>query len=293
MLHYWKYKFLSLLVALLPSWMLYFFVDFFSWLLFHCKPVKRNNVIQNILVVLQAKFPFDEKKKMGEKYISNIAKNIFNSFGYYLIEFFRFDSYDKKWVKDKVTIKGLGYIDSALSKGNGAILVTAHIGNWELGAAVMSLVGYSISGVYFSHEDEKLNEMYVNQRRRKGIDFIPLLKAQELGLKRLKQNRLLALPLDFNLAEKGIPVKLFGHRILLPRGPYIFAARTKAPILLAVFARKGKDAFDLIFKPIIAQDDYTNLISKDVIMQRVAHILQETITEYIDQWCIFKQFFPA
>ncbi len=83
--------------------------------------------------------------------LSGIRRKLFHNFAKYLVDFLRFERIDTGYLKKNIRLKNLNYIDASLSEGRGALLVTAHLGNWELGGVVISMVGYSFLTVALPH----------------------------------------------------------------------------------------------------------------------------------------------
>jgi len=60
----------------------------------------------------------------------------------------------------------------ALADGNGAIIITPHLGNWELGGLGLAERGYRVNVMTFREPDEKMNAMREAERRVRGIGTI-------------------------------------------------------------------------------------------------------------------------
>src|SRR6185369_8230479 len=63
-------------------------------------------------------------------------------------------------------------LDEAMARGNGAILISPHLGNWELGGLGLADLGYRINVLTFREPDEKVNELREAVRQERGIRFI-------------------------------------------------------------------------------------------------------------------------
>jgi len=118
---------------------------------------------------------------------------MFRNFAKYLVDFFRFPLIDRAYISRYISIKNLKYIDESANMGKGVILLTAHLGNWELGGLVLGVLGYKIWAVALPHKNKKVNEFFNQQRESKGITVIEFGKAARTCLKVLKEKKLLAL----------------------------------------------------------------------------------------------------
>ena len=62
----------------------------------------------------------------------------------------------------------------ALEAGKGAIICSAHLGNWEWGGVLIARLGFPISAITWVHEDRRVNNFFVRQRTMGGVRSIPL-----------------------------------------------------------------------------------------------------------------------
>ncbi len=230
---------------------------------------------------LQAIFPDKERK-----FYRRCAKRIFRNFAKYLVDFFRSEKIDLKFIEKNVEIINKENLDKLRNQNGGVIILTAHLGNWELGGQVAAMLGYSIWAVALQHKDERINEFFNRQRRIKGVNIIPIGKKVKKILTLLKQKRILAFLGDRDFSGTGVCVDFFGRKSFIPKGAAFFSLRTKTPILPTFFIRKKGDRFRLIFeKPI-----YPYNKEEIELVEEYVKIMQEYIKRYPDQWFMFQRF---
>jgi len=216
---------------------------------------------------------------------------MFRNFAKYLVDFFRFQNLDADYVEKNIKFENLEYVDAALKNKKGLISVTAHIGNWELAGAALSLKGYPISAVALSHKNKKVNDFFIRQRESKKLNVIPFGNAARACLSALKQNHLLALVGDRDFSEKGPVIDFFGKPSIFPEGPAVFALKTKAEIIPGFMVRNTDDTFTLRFeKPV--EYEVTGNKSEDIkkIITSYKSIFEKYIGLYPDQWFMFRRF---
>lgn len=231
----------------------------------------------------------------SDREIRRIRINVARNFSKYLVDFFRYEKIDKEFIKKQVTIENLRYFDQALAKGRGVIVLTAHIGNWELGGVVLAQVGYPMWVVALEHKYKAVNDFFNRQRESKGMKVIPFSKAARQCMSMLKMNELVALVGDRDFTkEGGLITDFFGKPVSLPKGPAAFALKTGAVIVPGFLIRNPDDTFTLhIENPIdplepgYGQDGEKAL--KELI-NRYKIIFEECIRRYPDQWYMFKKF---
>jgi len=181
MFSYFLYRIGQFIALSVPLKMAYGIAVFFSDLHYLFADKDRRNVKAN----LKAIFP----GKSG-RHIRVIRLRMTRNFAKYLADFFRFEKINKEYIKKYVRLENIHYLDEALSKGRGAIALTAHLGNWELGGVVISLLGYPFYAVARPHKNKKVDDFFNFQRGRKGLKVIPLGKAVRACLNLLKENKI-------------------------------------------------------------------------------------------------------
>jgi KDO2-lipid IV(A) lauroyltransferase len=223
--------------------------------------------------------------------IRSIRIKMFRNFAKYLVDFFRFEKIDEEYIKNNIRIENIRYFEEALSRGKGVIVLTAHLGNWELGGVVIALCGYPFWVVALPHKDKRVNNFFNSQRESKGIKVIPLGKAVRKSLDVLKENKILALVGDRDFTEKGVILDFFGKAALFPQGPAAFSLKTGASILPGFMLRNVDDTFTLrIEKPLEFKPtgNKENDLRELITIYKI--IFEDYIRKYPDQWYMFRRF---
>ncbi len=78
--------------------------------------------------------------------ILQLVQQIFYHQGESVLEFFRLPHFTAEEIRGWAPLEGTEYLDAALALGHGAILLTAHLGNWEVCGTVMGLQSVSDDG---------------------------------------------------------------------------------------------------------------------------------------------------
>jgi KDO2-lipid IV(A) lauroyltransferase len=235
---------------------------------------------------LKAMFP-----EKSDAEIRRIRLKMFRNFAKYLVDFFRFSKIDKEYIKKYIKIENMNYFNAALSKGKGVIVLTAHLGNWELGGVVIGILGYPFWAVALPHKHKSVNNFFNFQRESKGVKVIPLNKAVRMCLDVLKKNEMVALVGDRDFNERGIVTDFLSKPAYLPIGPAAFALKTQATIVPGFMVRNKDDTFTLkIEKPIVPVS--TNDKDKDIIdlIKQYKKVMEDYIRRYPEQWYMFRRY---
>ncbi len=224
-----------------------------------------------------------------------VVRNVFRNFGKYLTDFFTQTKYlDSDFIANHVHLRNTEYINDVLAQNKGCIIVSAHLGNWELAGAVMAKLGYPLSIVALPHRDPRVNRFFNAQREFFGTTVIPTTTAIRRCMEHLRDNRLLAILAERDFTQHGIRMDFFGFPTLIPKGAALFALKSGAPLIPAFFLRKDNDDYEIEFlKPIYPpQPAKVRYSDKDItdLMDKYVVIIESEIRKYPEQWLMFRKF---
>ncbi len=235
---------------------------------------------------LKAIFP-----EKSDREIRGMRLHMAWNFAKYLVDFFRFEKLDKEYVKKHIRIENIEHFNQAMEKGKGVVVLSAHLGNWELGGIVVALMGYPFWVVALEHKHKKVNQFFNHQRESKGIKVVPLGKAVKACINALKRNELIGLVGDRDFTEKGIVMNFFGKPAIFPEGPANLSLKIGAPIVPGFMLRNTDGSYTFfIERPI--EFTPTGAKEKDLreLMRRYIIIFEDYIRRYPDQWYMFRRF---
>lgn len=273
---YYIYIFAKNFSLSLPRKACFFVAKILALLQYYLSKKDREAVINNLLPIV------GDGKRSRE-----CARGVFVNFAYYLVDFFRYPKLDKKFIKKYVKISGLHYLDESISEKKGIIAVTAHLGNYELAAAVTSLSGYKVNAVALAHKDKRVNDFFNKQREIAGVNVIPAGVFTRKCFSLLAAGGMVAFLGDRDFSGGGVKVEMFSKNVLLPRGPAFFSLKTGVNIVPAFFVRKNKEFYHLIFeKPI----DTKVFKTEEEVIKEYSAVLEKYIKSYPEQWYLFQNY---
>src|SRR3989339_145952 len=290
MIKYFLYKFGLFILYRVPVSLSYRIARFISSVQYALSVVDKKAVKNNLKMILHREHELDRT-----------AKEIFINFGQYLVEsFLTGKKVTKDFVKDNIQFENIEYLDKALKLGKGAILVTAYVGNWELGAIVLSLLGYPINGIALPHKEKQVNDLFNKQRSEKGIKIIPSNLAARRCLEALDRNEIVALLGERDFTNLGQPLEFFGKTTIVPRGAAVFSNKTGAPIIPVFLIRKNEETgnslkkFVLSFCEPIYPQRRSGRMQKDEaiqgLMKQYLKVIENIISSNPEQWIMFREF---
>lgn len=211
-------------------------------------------------------------------------------YGHYLVDFFRMTRVTRAEVDRMVQVEHPEHLDGAWGCGRGLIVVTAHLGNWELGGAVLHALGYPVNAVVLPDRMARLERLLDEQREQRGVRVLPLGHSALSLVKCLKRGELVALLADRDFTRHHAVMEFFGSPVRLPVGAAWLAERTGAPILPAFLLRREDGTFQLRLHPPIHPGQAGGT---SAIMLRLRDILQEEIARHPTQWFVFHDFWQG
>jgi lauroyl/myristoyl acyltransferase len=215
-----------------------------------------------------------------------LARENFLNFAKYVVDFFHFLHLKPERMNRLINFGIVPQVlDDLLAKGKGVIVLSAHLGNWELGAAALAQRGFRFNAVALWQPDPKVNALYQSYRTRRQINPIPFGRAARECIGALRRNEIVAVVGDRDFTGGRDTVEFFGQPARLPDGPAKLALATGAPILPVFMVRTLEDTFTYVLgEPIWA--DKTRDKVPDV-MRRIAQVLERVISQHSEQWFLF------
>jgi Kdo2-lipid IVA lauroyltransferase/acyltransferase len=241
---------------------------------------KRKIAMETINIALGDSVTKEEKER--------IIKACFNNLGRGMIELL-YASEHQEIVRKNFSFVGKENLDKALKEGRGAILVSAHFGNFPLMLLRLVQEGYPTSGIMRPSRDEIIEKDFLAIRNKfnvKTIYSLPRTTAVRQALAALRNNELLFIPLDQNFGTKGgVFVNFFGQPAATATGPAVFAMRTGAPIIPIFAMRAGGDLHKIVVEPGFhieqkENDDATILACT----QKITSIIEHYVRKYPQEW---------
>lgn len=278
MLEFYRYKIGEFIALHLPRSIAYTIGIFFATLQFHISPKDRNAVFANLRVMFPQK---------SDAELRTMAHEVFANFGLYLVEFFRFAEIGVSYVQEHCSIRNKEYLDAALKQGKGAVILTAHIGNWELGGMALALLGYPLVVVALDHQNTKINDFFKQRRESKGMQVVSLGVAIRQCFKSLRKNKCVALLGDRDFSNSSLRLDFLHKQKNIPRGPAVLALHTGAPIVPIFIVRKNRRDFVIeCYPPIFL----SGTEQENEIIQKYSRIIEGQIYKYPTQWLMFREF---
>ncbi len=245
-------------------------------LAFHLVRIRRRVTEEN----LARAFPEKSRRE-----IRRLAAATYRQFGMMLMETVRLLCMTPEEVMAAIEVDDRTPFDRARAAGRGAVLLTAHMGNWEYLGVWISNQGYPASYIFQEQANPYVDELIRRFRSRMGMDVIPRGKALRGFLQALRRGHFVAAVADQDAGKNGIFIDFMGNPASTTAGPAKFVLKTGAEIIFGVAYR---DANHRLHAHIETLDvDVSGLDEEQAvraIMEKYTRTLEKWIRRYPDQW---------
>lgn len=186
----------------------------------------------------------------------------------------------------RIRLEGADHLRAAMTAHGRALMLTAHLGNWEILCATHRLTGYGLSVVVRPLDAPWLDAVADRLRRRTGVEVIDKRGALRAVLEALRRGRMVGILMDQNAARReGVFVDFFGHPASTSRSIAVLAVRTGAPILPIFAYRNAEGGHRVVIRPALppprSNDPEAAIVE---VTARCTAEIERAIREAPEQW---------
>jgi Kdo2-lipid IVA lauroyltransferase/acyltransferase len=167
-----------------------------------------------------------------------LARRSFAQIGRSFLEFLALPRLGPRGILDRVEFIGFEPVLEWVRQGTGAVVLTAHYGNWELLGAAMRAVGAPMRYLLPPQSNQGSDAYFDRIRSQLGIDPVKIGFGMRGALKALRAGAFLAMLPDQDARRVGIHVPFFGRPASTHTGPARLAYRARCPIAIGLIERE-------------------------------------------------------
>ena len=187
------------------------------------------DVPQRRIVRRNLQFAFPE---MPRNQIQGLSKRFFQHFAIAILEILQMSCFTCEEMLKNVQVEGDEIVMEALAKQKGVIVVSAHLGNWEMALQYCPCyLQRSLTGVAKRMRNKVLDRLAHKLRTRFGNRIIYKKGALPEMTQTLRQGQILGLLMDISRRFDGVEVKFFGRRATATPAAAMLALRCKSPVV--------------------------------------------------------------
>ncbi len=234
---------LSALVRRLPLGWALRFAQAMGWLWFYVLPIRRRVALANVARVYGSSLSRARQRQ--------IVRGSFVNTCMYVVEGLRLPSLTPALSERLVARAGLAHVDAALARGRGVIVVSAHMGNFDLCGASQAIRGYPVHVVVKTIHWPPAQRFIRRVREATGIGLVPPRNSRAQIRSLLRANQIVAFLVDQHLPpHRAIVCDFLGHPAATTPAPVRLALETGAAVVPVLLVRDRRHGYhQLIVEP--------------------------------------------
>jgi KDO2-lipid IV(A) lauroyltransferase len=216
-----------------------------------------------------------------------ILRGVYIHLGWQLVEFCRMARYTPESTRGWMRTEGLEHYLAAQAKGKGVLVITGHMGAWELSSFYHSLMGHPM-GMVIRRLDNRRLDTFVNSIRCLHGNYV--LPKNDFGrglMTAMRSGGTVGILMDTNMTPpQGAFVKFFGIDACAATGLAHVARKTGAAVLPGFMLWESEERrYVLHFGPEV-EIPHTECVSADIVegTQRCTSAIEAWVRRYPDQW---------
>ena len=183
-------------------------------------------------------------------------------------------------------VQGMDNLEAARALGKGVLVISGHMGTWEVAAAIWSATIAPVSLFAEVLEPRELYDWYRTTRARLGISVLALSRT---GLRHvveaLNAGEMVVTAIDRDILGTGIEIDFFGRPAMIPTGPAALALRLGTPLLPVTVFRLHDDSYQAVgYAPIIATETGDRDADVRRVTEQLVRSLEGVIRDHPEQW---------
>ncbi len=195
--------------------------------------------------------------------------------------------YTAENTRDWIRTEGLDHYLAAKARGKGVLIVTGHMGAWELSSFYHSLMGYPMSMVARPLDNRRLDEFVNGIRCLHGNRVLPKDDFARGLLTAMRKGETVGILMDTNMTPpQGVFVNFFGRQACTASGVARVALKTGAAVLPGFMVwEEAERRYVLHFGPQLVfertGDEEADIVAAT---QLCTSVIESWIRRYPDQW---------
>ena len=225
------------------------------------------------------------KYALGKAYHPLMSLRVFMNHGDILVDTIRFAFMDKEEIRDRIVIEEREHLDRARQSNRGIMLITGHIGNWEILTHLPRILDIEFCVMADIRNDPRLEALINDIRSRSGATILPPKGKALMLIKRLRKGSAIGMVVD-QRGKRGERMfcDLFGLPAPTNPAPAFIALKGNA-ILLPVYAIKKKGSYHICFSPAV---DPTAFGTGETSVEELSSYMQSWVASIVlqhpEQW---------
>jgi KDO2-lipid IV(A) lauroyltransferase len=224
--------------------------------------------------------------ELSEDQRETILHGAFRNYGIAMVEMLWTYGQGPEVLAPLVTLQSMDVLETALARGKGFILLSAHFGSWELLLSSVRLhIPVKVTAIAQRQRNERVDAYIDLRRRRFNTVTVPMGPAVREVLTALQRNEAVLILGDQSGPRESIFIPIFGRPSATHRGAAAIALRSGAAILALFLVRESDGTYTGKFEE-VDTGSLSGSREEQIIQltQRHAAILERAIRAHPDHW---------
>ena len=215
-----------------------------------------------------------------------VARRSYAHFSAEAVGMFRLVGARRAEILARTRLNGGEVLEKAAREGRGVMLVSGHLGNWEVGTAGVVARGFPMDIVAARQRNVLFDRYLTRARERLGMKVIPREEAQRDVLASLREGRVIGIMGDQDARRAGIFVDYFGRPASTARGPAVLSTRAGATVATFHTIRRAgwKPRYDIHIEPVEVASGGRGRAAVAAVTQAFTARLEERVRQYPEQY---------
>lgn len=190
--------------------------------------------------------------------LERLARDSVRSFGAVFMDFLALARSDENAIRARVRVVGREHYDRARGLHRGVLLMSAHLGGWELGALLGGILGEPVVPIVRPLDNPLLEEELTRLRTRFGNRLIRKRAAARDILRALRADQAVAILIDQNVvAREAVFVPFFGRLAATSPAVALFQRKTGAPVVPVFVWPEAGGTYRVELQPPILAEEFS------------------------------------
>jgi KDO2-lipid IV(A) lauroyltransferase len=238
----------------------------------HRRIVRRN---------LEFAYPELERPQLGA-----LVRRVFENYGMTILEILQLGVMTRTDIQRRVRLHGAGHLRDVASQKKGFIVVSAHLGNWEIGMQALSFIlNQPVTAVAKRFKNPRFENLLQGIRTRFGNTILYKKRSLTAMTQVLRQGGVLAILVDMARRRDGVDISFFGKKATATPAVAMLALRCRCPVIPMFCIRESDGMLDIYAQPAVemrrSDDLRADLVENT---QRITDVVERMIRRHPEQW---------
>jgi KDO2-lipid IV(A) lauroyltransferase len=189
-----------------------------------------------------------------EAWMHATALEFYRNLGMTLVEFLASGHRSAEDLRENVVFEGWEHVEALVESGRGALVISGHLGNFELMLPRAAAAGYRVSGIVKRQSNQLIDDFYNGIRARQGVGIIHTGGSWPHILAAIERGEMIGILGDQDAGRKGQFVEFLGRPASVNVGPATLAVKAGCPLLMVFVYRQPDGSHVMKIEPAIEID---------------------------------------